>query len=111
LTTKNPHAGRCAWSSASFHPNSQQAADITPAPALLDGQSGDGVLGDKAHDGKALRAIIADIGTTTLIPSNRNRKIIIPYGNIRLPDTAHKAGGKLPALHGAKVAYISYGAR
>jgi len=38
-----------------------QVGDITQAPALLDGQSGDAVLADnaKAYESNALRAIIA----------------------------------------------------
>ena len=56
-----------------------QAGDITQAPALLEGQSGDAVLGDKAYDSNALRAIIAGIGATAVIPSNRTRKSIIPH--------------------------------
>ena len=56
-----------------------QAGDITQAPALLDGQTGDAVLADKAYDSNALRAIIADIGATAVIPSNRTRRIIIPH--------------------------------
>jgi transposase len=56
-----------------------QVGDITQAPALLDGQSGDAVLADKAYDSNALRAIIAGIGATAVIPSNRTRRIIIPH--------------------------------
>jgi len=56
-----------------------QAGDITQAPALLDGQSGEAVLGDKAYDSNALRAIIAGMGAMAVIPSNRTRKIIIPH--------------------------------
>jgi transposase len=56
-----------------------QAGDITQAPALLDGQSGKAVLGDKAYDSNALRTIIAGMGAMAVIPSNRTRKIIIPH--------------------------------
>ena len=59
-----------------------QVGDITQAPALLDGQSGDAVLGDKAYDSNALRAIIAGMGATAVIPSNRTRRIIIPHDAI-----------------------------
>ncbi|MCA6105525.1 transposase [Bradyrhizobium sp. WSM 4400] len=45
-----------------------QVNDITQAPALLHGQSGDAVLADKAYDSNALRAIIAEIGATAVIP-------------------------------------------
>jgi transposase len=56
-----------------------QVNDITQAPALLDGQSGDTVLADKAYDSNALRAIIAEIGAMAVIPSNRTRRITIPH--------------------------------
>lgn len=56
-----------------------QVGDITQAPSLLDGQSGDAVLADKAYDSNALRAIIAGIGAAAVIPSNRTRRIIIPH--------------------------------
>ena len=56
-----------------------QAGDAPQAPALLDGQIGAAVLADKAYDSNALRAIIADMGATAVIPSNRTRKIIIPH--------------------------------
>ena len=52
-----------------------QVGDITQASALLEGQSGDAVLADKAHDSNAFRA---GIGAKAVIPSNRSRKIIIP---------------------------------
>jgi transposase len=56
-----------------------QVGDITQAPALLEGQSCDAVLADKAYDSNALRAIIAGIGATAVIPSNRTRRIIVPH--------------------------------
>ncbi len=56
-----------------------QAADITQAPALLEGQAGYAVLGDKAYDSNALRALIAGMGANAVIPSNRTRKVIIPH--------------------------------
>ncbi|WPO43984.1 IS5 family transposase [Tardiphaga sp. 42S5] len=56
-----------------------QAGDVTQAPALLQGQTGEAVLADKAYDSNALRAIIADMGATAVIPSNRTRKVIIPH--------------------------------
>ncbi|MEY9278890.1 transposase [Bradyrhizobium yuanmingense] len=55
-----------------------RVGDITQAPALLDGQCGDAVLTDKAYGSNALRAIIAAIGATAVIPSNRTLRIIIP---------------------------------
>jgi transposase len=51
-----------------------QVGDVTQAPGLLDGQSADAVLGDKAYDSNALRAIIAGMAATAVIPSNRSRK-------------------------------------
>ncbi len=56
-----------------------QVGDITQAPALLQGQSGNAVLADKAYDSKALRETIAGLGAEAVIPSNRSRKIIIPH--------------------------------
>jgi transposase len=56
-----------------------QTGDITAAPALLEGQTAEAVLADKAYDSNALRALIADIGATAVIPSNRTRKVIIPH--------------------------------
>lgn len=56
-----------------------QVGDVTQAPALLEGQSGEAVLADKAYDSNALRAIIAGIGAEAVIPSNRTRKIAIPH--------------------------------
>ena len=59
-----------------------QVGDITQAPALLEGQTGDAVLADKAYDSNALRAIIAQIGAEAVIPSNRTRKITIPHDTV-----------------------------
>jgi transposase len=56
-----------------------QTADITAAPALLEGQTAKAVLADKAYDSNALRALIASIGAKAVIPSNRTRKVIIPH--------------------------------
>jgi transposase len=56
-----------------------QTGDITTAPALLDGLRADAVLADKAYDSNALRAIIAAMGATAVIPSNRTRKVAIPH--------------------------------
>ena len=56
-----------------------QAGDITQAPMLLEGESGDAVLADKAYDSNALRTLIAGMGAEAVIPSNRTRKIIIPH--------------------------------
>jgi transposase len=56
-----------------------QSGDILAAPALIEGFGPEAVLGDKAYDSNALRAIIADAGAQAVIPSNRSRKIIIPH--------------------------------
>jgi transposase len=56
-----------------------QAGDITAAPTLLEGQTAEAVLADKAYDSNALRALIAGIGATAVIPSNKTRKVIIPH--------------------------------
>jgi len=56
-----------------------QRGDITQAPALLEGQTGDAVLADKAYDSNALRTIIASMGAEAVIPSNRSRKVLIPH--------------------------------
>jgi transposase len=59
-----------------------QRGDITQAPALLDGQAADAVRADKAYDSNALRELIAGMGATAVIPSNRSRKIAIPHDAI-----------------------------
>ena len=59
-----------------------QVGDITQAPALLEGQTGNALLADKAYDSNALRETIADMGAEAVIPSNRSRKIIIPHDEL-----------------------------
>jgi transposase len=61
-----------------FFVTAGQVGDVTQAPALLEGQTGNAVLADKAYDSNALR-IIAQIGAEAVIPSNRTRKIAIPH--------------------------------
>ena len=56
-----------------------QTGDITAAPALLEGQTAEAVLADKAYDSNALRALIAGMGAEAVIPSNATRKIFIPH--------------------------------
>lgn len=63
-----------------------QVGDITQAPALLKGQSGDAVLADKAYDSNALRETIDSMGAEAVIPSNRSRKIIIPHNEAAYKD-------------------------
>ena len=66
-----------------------QVGDVTQAPALLEGQTGDAVLTDKAYDSNALRAIIAEIGAEAVIPSNRTRKITSPHNAIAYKQRNH----------------------
>lgn len=56
-----------------------QDGDVTAALILLEGQTAEAVLADKAYDSNALRGLIAGIGAIAVIPSNRTRKIIIPH--------------------------------
>ncbi|MCT8004040.1 IS5 family transposase [Sphingomonas sanguinis] len=56
-----------------------QASDIASAPELLEGQRGKAVLADKAYDGNDLRSQIAAMGAEAVIPSKRNRKVVIPH--------------------------------
>jgi len=63
-----------------------QVGDITQAPALLQGQSGNAVLADKAYDSNALRDTIANMGAEAVIPSNRSRKITIPHDELIYKD-------------------------
>jgi len=56
-----------------------QTGDITQAPALLEDQAGGAILADKAYDSNALPALIASMGATVVIPSNRCRKVAIPH--------------------------------
>jgi transposase len=51
-----------------------QAHDITEAAKLLDGESADYVLGDRAYDANSLRETIAAMGATAVIPSHPRRK-------------------------------------
>jgi transposase len=56
-----------------------QAADITIAPDLLEGQKADAVLADKAYDSNDLRDRIDGMKAQAVIPSKRNRKVFIPH--------------------------------
>lgn len=62
-----------------FRITAGQAHDITAAPALLEGQEAGAVLADKAYDSNDLRETIAQMEAQAVIPSKRNRKIIIPH--------------------------------
>ncbi len=56
-----------------------QADDIAAASDLLESRQAGAVLADKAHDGNDLRARIAAMNATAVIPSKRNRKVAIPH--------------------------------
>jgi len=56
-----------------------QTGDITTAPELLNGIKAGGVIADKAYDSNALRLLIENSGAEVVIPSNRTRKILLPY--------------------------------
>jgi transposase len=56
-----------------------QSADITAAPALLEGQVASAVLADKAYDSNHLREQITAMKAEIVIPSKRNRKVFIPH--------------------------------
>jgi transposase len=56
-----------------------EAHDVTTAADLLEGQTADGIIADKAYDTNALRQTIEEAGIEAVIPSKRNRKIQIPH--------------------------------
>ncbi|MBD8548720.1 IS5 family transposase, partial [Sphingomonas sp. CFBP 8760] len=56
-----------------------QASDIASASDLLEGQRAGAVLADKAYDGNDLRDRIAAMKAKAVIPSKRNRKVVIPH--------------------------------
>jgi transposase len=51
-----------------------QAADITQAEALLEGQTAEHVIADKAYDSTRLRQVIAATGAAAVIPAQSTRK-------------------------------------
>jgi transposase len=55
--------------------------DIAMAPALLAevGRPVRRLLGDKGYDANSLRALLAEQGTSAVIPSTASRKVAIPY--------------------------------
>jgi transposase len=59
-----------------------QLGDSAKAPALLEGKAATR-CSPTSHDSNALRTIIAGIGATVVIPSNRTRRIIIPARRLR----------------------------
>ncbi|WP_443025468.1 transposase [Sphingomonas sp. Leaf231] len=52
---------------------------MASAPDLLESQRAKAVLADKAYDRNDLRAPIAAMDARAVIPSRRNRKIVIPH--------------------------------
>ena len=56
-----------------------QAHDSLAAGALLSGWRAGAVLADKAYDTNAIRALIAEAGMIAVIPSKRDRKVVIPH--------------------------------
>ena len=56
-----------------------QASDIASASDLLRGQQADAVLADKAYDSNDLRDMITGMKARAVIPSRRNRKVLIPH--------------------------------
>ena len=63
-----------------------QEHDITQAEALLDGYSGEYVIGDKGYDAQGLRHYIAAQGMTPVIPGRSNRKIVVVYDQHLYPE-------------------------
>jgi transposase len=56
-----------------------EAHDVTTAADLLDGQTADGIIADKAYDTNALREMIEEADIEAVIPSKRSRKVQIPH--------------------------------
>ena len=56
-----------------------QAADITSAPALLEGIKAKAVIADKGYDSNAFRGLIRAKRMRVVIPSTRTRKRAIRY--------------------------------
>ena len=56
-----------------------QAADITSAPALIEGMRAKAVIADKGYDSRAFRDLIRSKRMRVVIPSTRSRKRRIPY--------------------------------
>jgi len=52
-----------------------QAADISWAPALVDGLRAGRLIADKAYDSKAFRDDLVAAGTTPVIPSRRTNRL------------------------------------
>lgn len=56
-----------------------QAHDATQAETLLDGQSGEHVIADRAYDADRIRAAVATLGATAVIPPHPCRRQAIAY--------------------------------
>ena len=56
-----------------------QAGDAPQAPALIQGFRANHVLADAAYDSNHIRACIADIGASAVIPCNSAQKRLIPH--------------------------------
>ena len=56
-----------------------QAADISSAPALIEGMRAGGVIADKGYDSRAFRDLIKSKRMRVIIPSTRSRKRRIRY--------------------------------
>jgi transposase len=56
-----------------------QVHDATAAERLLDGQTADHVVADKAYDADRIRQTVKAIGADAVIPPNRSRAAAIPY--------------------------------
>lgn len=56
-----------------------QSHDILAAPILLQGQTAQAVLADRAYDSNAFRQLLAHIGAVAVIPSTRSRAVPIPH--------------------------------
>lgn len=63
-----------AWEAVQGMITPGQQGDVTIAPTLLSGIPARHVLGDKAHDSDALRALMKVIRAKAVILSNRSRK-------------------------------------
>jgi transposase len=79
LTTKIHMLADALGRPLRFRITAGQAHDITAARPLLEGQSADAVLADKAYDSNDLRDRIAQMKAQAVIPSKRNRKVPIPH--------------------------------
>ena len=59
-----------------------QAAEISSAPALLEGLRAGALIADRAYDANSLRALLAKAGIQAVIPSRRLRKVLIAHDKL-----------------------------